>query len=235
MLTVPLILFAFALVGGALAVVFAPLYLDLFRREISRTDEMEEIAQRLELRFSKSDPAYPGSTATRYPFELFSRGIEQTCENFMTGTIDGVEVVAFDLLYRLLIDSTDGPGGTALSEPVRFSCALATVDGHRPHVVVEPKSAALDARADGEPVRLEWSDFNARYRVISPDRGFAAALLDLELMAWLVDEAPRLPLTWEIQRDQVLCRAPSVAPRDVGALVNATAAFAKRIARGASD
>jgi hypothetical protein len=32
-------------------------------------------------------------------------------------------------------------------------------------------------------VRLEWGDFNARYRVISPDRGFAAALLDLELMA----------------------------------------------------
>jgi hypothetical protein len=52
-------------------------------------------ARGIGLRFSRDDPAYPGSTAFRYPFELFSRGIEQTCENFMAGTIGGVDVVAF--------------------------------------------------------------------------------------------------------------------------------------------
>jgi hypothetical protein len=83
-------------------------------------------------------------------------------------------------------------------------------------------------------VRLEWGDFNARYRVVSPDRGFAAALLDLGLMTWLVDEAPDLPLTWEIQRDQVLCRAPGLAPKDVAGLVTALPEFARRISRGAS-
>ena len=91
MQSVPLILFLFALLGGAVAAIFAPLYLDLFRRELSRADEMEETARTLGLRFSRGDPAYPGSTAFRYPFELFSRGIEQTCENFITGTIDGVD------------------------------------------------------------------------------------------------------------------------------------------------
>src|SRR5438445_586475 len=79
------------------------------------------------------------------------------------------------------------------------------------------------------PVRLEWGAFNARYRVISPDRGFVAALLDLALMTWLVDEAPRLPLTYEIQRDQVLCRAPGLAPKDVAGFVNALPEFARRI------
>jgi hypothetical protein len=232
---VPLILFVFALVGGAVVAIFAPLYLDLFRRELSRADEMEEIASGLGLRFSKTDPAYPGSTAFRHPFELFSRGIEQTCENFMTGKINAVELVAFDFLYRLRLDSDEEPNEHARSEPIRFSCAIATVDGERPHVVIEPSSAALPVRADGEPVRLEWGDFNARYRVISPDRGFAAALLDVGLLAWLVDDAPPLELTWEIQRDQVLCRAPSLAPKDVARLVIALPEFARRIARGASD
>ncbi|MEK6225196.1 MAG: hypothetical protein AABM40_02765 [Chloroflexota bacterium] len=231
----PLILFVFALVGGAIAAIFAPLYLDLFRRELSRADEMEETAKGLGLRFSTTDPAYPGSTAFRYPFELFSRGIEQTCENFVTGTIGRVDVVAFDFLYRLRLDSDEEPNEHARSEPIRFSCAVATVDGDRPHVVIEPASAPLPVRADGEPVRLEWGDFNGRYRVISPDRGFAAALLDVGLMAWLVDEAPPLALTWEIQRDQVLCRAPSLAPKDVAALVTALPEFARRIDRGASD
>jgi hypothetical protein len=232
---VPLILFVFALVGGAVAAIFAPLYLDLFRRELSRADAMEETAKRLGLRFSRIDPAYPGSTAFRYPFELFSRGIEQTCENFLTGTIDRVDVVAFDFLYRLRLDSDDEPNEHARSEPIRFSCAVATVDGERPHVVIEPASAPRSVRADGEPVGLEWGDFNGRYRVTSPDRGFAAGLVDVGLMAWLVDDAPPLALTWEIQRDQVLCRAPSLAPGDVAALVTALSEFARRIARGARD
>jgi len=232
---VPLILFVFALVGGAVAAIFAPLYLDRFRRELSRADEMEDIANGLGLRFSRADPAYPGSTAFRYPFELFSRGIEQACENFITGAIGGVDLVAFDFLYRLRLDSLEEPNDQARSEPIRFSCAVTTVEGERPHIVIEPASAPFPVRADGEPVRLEWGDFNTRYRVISPDRGFAAALLDLGLMAWLVDEAPPLALTWEIQRDHVLCRASSLAPKDVAALVSALPEFTRRMARGATD
>jgi hypothetical protein len=231
---VPLILFVFALLGGAVAAIFAPLYLDLFRRELSRADELEQIARELGLRFSKADPAYPGSVAFRYPFELFSRGIEQTCENFITGTIAAVDVTAFDFLYRIRLDADDAEGH-ARSEPIRFSCALASVAGQHPHVVIEPASAPLQDRADGEPVRLEWGDFNARYRVISPDRGFATTLLDLGLMAWLVDDAPALPLTWEIQRDQVLCRAPRLAPRDIALLVTAVSELARRVSPGSSE
>jgi len=230
---VPLLL-ALAALGAAVVLVVAPLYLDRFRRELSRADEIQQIAGALGLAFSRTDPAYPGSTAFRYPFELFSRGIEQTCENFITGTVNGVDLVAFDFLYRQRLDSDGEPGSNVRSEPIRFSCALATSDGSRPHVVIEPASTPLSDRAGGEPVRLEWSDFNARYRVASPDRGFAAALLDLGLMTWLVDEAPDLPLTWEIQRDQVLCRAPGVAPKDVAALVTALPEFTRRISRGAS-
>jgi hypothetical protein len=52
-------------------------------------------------------------------------------------------------------------------------------------------------------------------------------------MAWLVDEAPDLPLTWEVQRDMVLCRAPSIDPNQLASLLRAAAAFAKLVGPGA--
>ena len=234
MRVVPLVMLALGALAAFVALIAAPFYLDRFRRELSRADEIEGIAHELSLTFARTDPAYPGSTAFHYPFELFSRGVEQICENFIGGTIGGVDLIVFDFLYRQRVDSDGEPGNDIRSEPIRFSCAIATVVGARPHVVIEPASAPPPDRAGGEPVRLEWGDFNARYRVISPDRGFAAALLDLALMTWLVDEAPRLPLTWEIQRDQVLCRAPSLAPRDVPTFLRALPEFARRIGAAAS-
>jgi hypothetical protein len=74
----------------------------------------------------------------RFPFELFSRGIEQTCENVMTGAVDGVAVIAFDFSYVHTVDSDGDPENDARSGPEFHSCALATVRGRRPHVVIEP-------------------------------------------------------------------------------------------------
>jgi hypothetical protein len=234
----PILIAILAFAGGiatAFGAVFGPLYLALVHRELARSDEMHKVAGALGLAFSRTDPMYPSSTAFRFPFELFSRGYEQTCENVMTGVSGGVDLIAFDFLYWQRVDSDGALQTNVESEPIRYSCALVPLSGSRPHVVVEPASASRTVRADGEPVSLEWGDFNARYRVISPDRGFAAALLDLELMAWLVDESPRLPLTWEVQRNQLLCRAPSLSPADVAVLVRAVPEFARRISPGASD
>lgn len=225
---------ALALLVAGIAAAAVPPYLRGVRHELSRARWMEQVARSLGFAFSLTDPAYPGSSAVRFPFELFSRGIERTCENVMTGIVDGAAVTAFDFSYVINVDSDGDPDNDARSEPVFYSCALATVPGHRPHVVIEPASAPLSSRADGEPVRLEWGAFNARYRVVSPERSFATALCDLELMAWLVDRAPQLPLTWEVQRDRVLCRAPRLDPDHVAEQVRALAQFARRIGRGAA-
>src|SRR5438105_6137878 len=159
MRVVPLVMLALGGLAAFVALIAAPFYLDRFRRELSRADEIEGIAHELSLTFARTDPAYPGSTAFHYPFELFSRGVEQTCENFVRGTIEGVDLIAFDFLYRQRVDSDGEPGNDIRSEPVRFSCAVATVVGARPHVVIEPASAPPPDRAGGEPVRLEWGRF----------------------------------------------------------------------------
>ncbi|MGH2473334.1 MAG: hypothetical protein ACRDG6_13265 [Candidatus Limnocylindria bacterium] len=94
----PVLLFIFGVLGGAIAAVVAPIHLDLLRRELSRSEQVERVAGDLGLAFSPTDPAYPRSSALRYPFELFSRGVDHTCENFVTGSIEGFDVVGFDFL-----------------------------------------------------------------------------------------------------------------------------------------
>jgi hypothetical protein len=230
---VPALAIAFLLAVAAAIGAVIPPYLRFMRRELSRTDEVARGASGLGLAFSLFDPAYPSSTAFRHPFELFSRGIDQTCENFISGSLDGIPVVAFDFLYVDRVDHDGDPSNDMRSAPIRYSCAIATVAGHRPHVVIEPADTAMASRADGEPVRLEWGDFNARYRVISPERGFAAALLDVDLMAWLVDRAPQFPVTWELQRGDVLCRTQGLEPNRFPELVRALVQFARRIGPGA--
>jgi hypothetical protein len=67
--------------------------------------------------------------------------------------------------------------------------------------------------------------------VRSPERDVVPEVLDLGLMAWLVDEAPSLPLTWELQRDRLLCRTRDLDAERFPDLVQASAAFARHLAR----
>jgi hypothetical protein len=145
----------------------------------------------------------------------------------MRGTVAGKAVIAFDLLYRY-----DGD-----SEPVRYSCVIVEIDGTVPHLLIEPASPMpqTPAEHDGDRVELEWSDFNARYRVYTPERGFAPALLDLDVMAWLVDDAPRIPIVWEVQRGFVLGRVRDLEAEDFRELVTAGIELARRIPQAAGS
>src|SRR5207249_11899201 len=120
MRVVPLVMLALGGLAAFVALIAAPFYLDRFRRELSRADEIEGIAHELSLTFARTDPAYPGSTAFHYPFELFSRGVEQICENFIGGTTGGVDLIALDLLYRQPVDSDRAAGNHLQSRPIRF-------------------------------------------------------------------------------------------------------------------
>jgi hypothetical protein len=210
----------------ALVYLFGPAYLRGARRELTRSERIAHVATELGLAFSAGDPAFPGATALHYPFELFSRGDRQLCENVIAGELRGVSVRAFDLLYF-----------TEAAEPVRWSCAIAEIGGDVPHLVIEPASSVPEAPAshDGARVYLEWGDFNARYRVFTRERGFAAALLDVPVMAWLMDSAPRVAITWETQRRYLLARAPLCEPEALAELIKAAAEFGRRVPKAAGS
>ena len=144
----------------------------------------------------------------------------------MSGTLGGRAVTAFDFLY------------TSGSAPAnRVSCAIAEVGGSVPHLLIAPASAVTDlpAQHDGARVALEWNDFNARYHVYTPERGYAPAVLDVGTMSWLMDGAPRLPLTWELQRGFVLCRGTGIQPEAFADLLRAATEFARRVTPAATS
>ena len=214
---------ALLLVVGAY--LFAPAYLRGTRRELTRSERLAAVASSLGLAFSANDPAFPGATPLHFPFELFSRGERQLCENVMAGELDGVGVRALDFLYS--------PDET--NEPVRCSCVIVEIGGDVPHLVIEPASAVPETPAahDGTRVLLEWGDFNARYRVFTRERSFAAALLDVPVMAWLMDSAPRTAIIWETQRRYLLARAATCEPETFAELIRGTVAFGRRVPKAA--
>jgi hypothetical protein len=73
LLVVVVLIVAVALIESVVYILI-PLYLRLVRRELTRTDRVAAVAARFDLAFSRQDPTFPGSTASRYPFELLSRG-----------------------------------------------------------------------------------------------------------------------------------------------------------------
>jgi hypothetical protein len=213
-------LVALAAVFVFVVIVVVPRYMRRARAEMSRAERIKEVASSLGLSYSSYDPVFPGSMATRYPFELFSRGHQQVCENVVSGKLGGRQVTGFDFLYR------DGD-----SPALRVSCAIVEIGGSVPHILIAPASIATDLplEHDGTRVPLEWGAFNARYHLYTPERGYAPAILDVPLMAWLVDEAPPLAFTWEVQRGFVLCRGRGLAPEAFADLLRATVEFARRV------
>src|SRR3989442_10898951 len=130
-------LVALAAVFVFVVILVVPLYMRRARAEMSRADRIKEVATSLGLSYSSDDPVFPGSMATRYPFELFSRGHQQVCENVVSGKLGGLQVTAFDFLYR------DG------DEPaLRVSCAIAEIGGRGSPPLLPPPSgpAAIPPR-----------------------------------------------------------------------------------------
>ena len=210
-----------------------PSLLGLIQGELTRPSQMQLQARSLGLTFAAFDRAYVDQPALLSPFDFFLRRTEEACTNVMTGDVEGISVLAFDLIdvgavqSSNLLEVADGLGAKTAS-PVRYSCVIAPLGTQWPHVVIEPASTPIGKRQGGEAVGLEWGQFNDRYRVTSADRAVVPMLLDVELMAWLVDTAPP-QLTWEVQDNRVLCRAPSVEPRVVADLVRVVTAFVRRI------
>src|SRR5437762_12300835 len=65
----------------AVAWVVAPRYLRALRAELDRSAELEEFARERGLAYERLDLTYRSTAASRLPFDLLSRGLDQRCEN----------------------------------------------------------------------------------------------------------------------------------------------------------
>lgn len=225
----------------AAALLGAPAYLRLFRREMTRADAMQRSAQALGFTYWRADPAYPGTTAQRYPFELLSRGTRQECENVFRGSVEGVDLVGFDLSYideAAIAQAARAPGEQPDAVPQRVTCVLADLGGSFPHLLISPVGiigTAIDTATwaawgvRNQPIQFESGSFDRAFQVRSDDRRFASALVDPAMMAWLLANGWRWQ--WELQGAYVLCNGGLVPPSEVGEMVCAIVAFSRHVPR----
>ncbi len=146
-------------------------------RERARSAETRGGAEILGLRRETTDPF----GIIGYPVTLFGRASDPAIAELVWGRWRGIDVHAFEL-------SLDPPSVTGESRGREtFACAMATVEGPLPGLVVEPQLllTLLQTAPPGAAIELEDPAFDAAMNVWSDDESFARRLLDEPARNWL--------------------------------------------------
>jgi hypothetical protein len=142
---------------------------------------MSEVAARHELSFSAKDPFRMPDTL---PLAFFDRGHSRKASNVMYGrTADGQDRRAFDYQY------TTGSGKNR--RVYNFSCGLISTGAQWPQLTLGPEGffdRVLDV-VGGADIQFESEEFNRAWEVRSSDPRFASALIDPEMMLFLLEKA----------------------------------------------
>ena len=142
-----------------------------------RARAVAALAQRIGFSFTAEDY---DECVVHMPFALFSKGERRRVELMVSGTHESLPLQMFDYWYY----EQSGRSGTYH----RFTCALLTIPAACPELQVSHEDfvTRLGEHLGLHDVTLEYDDFNKRFRVKCNDQKFAFALLDGEMMQWLL-------------------------------------------------
>jgi hypothetical protein len=154
-------------------------------RATQRDHQMPAVAASKGLRFSVDDPF----DSLIIDFELFHRGDGRRIENVMWSDADhgpgASQARSFDYGY---FDVHHDKSGREVDDWQWFSCAMAEPDGSWPPLHIQRerlRDRALDV-VKGDPIQFESEEFNQTFRVTCDDRRLASALVDPQMMQFLL-------------------------------------------------
>lgn len=159
---------------------------------------------------------------------LFQTGSDRTVKHLLAGRYGQWQVVVCQ--YEYTTTSTDSEGRT---ETTTWEHALAMLDMNvfLPKLHIRPENALdrLAAWVGAEDIDFESDRFSRRYFVQADDRRFAYALIDPQMMEFLLS----LPdLCWEINGQWVAVhRSGNLEAAHVPLLLNALTGFRQRVPR----
>lgn len=147
-----------------------------------RVREVAALAQRAGFGFTRDDV----DRVVDMPFKLFAEGDGRRVELVISGTHNARPMRMFDYWYYE--DSSNGQGGRSRSYH-RFTCALLTLPAACPplRLTHEDFLTRLGSHLGLDDVEFEYDDFNRRFRVKCNEQRFAFALLDGQMMEWLLE------------------------------------------------
>jgi hypothetical protein len=147
-----------------------------------RRKRMSEVAMRHNLTFSAKDPFRTPQTV---PLVFFDRGHSRKVTNVMYGrTLEGHDRRAFDYQY------TTGSGKNR--RVYTFSCGLISTGATWPQLTLGPEGffdRVMDVVGAAD-IQFESEEFNRAWEVRSSDARFASAMIDPEMMLFLMEKAP---------------------------------------------
>ena len=146
-----------------------------------RRKRMSEVAMTHGLSFSAKDPFNMPATV---PLAFFERGHSRKVNNVMYGlTAEGRDRRAFDYQYTT--------GSRKHRQLHTFSCGLISTGATWPQLTLGPEGffeRVLDV-VGGADIHFESEEFNREWEVRSADPRFASALIDPEMMLFLMEKA----------------------------------------------
>ncbi|MEO5838509.1 MAG: hypothetical protein ABIQ73_19015 [Acidimicrobiales bacterium] len=184
-----------------------------------RRKRMSEVAARHELSFSAKDPF---RMAVTLPLAFFDRGHSRKASNVMYGrTADGRDRRAFDYQYTT---------GTGKNRRVFiFSCGLISTGADWPQLTLGPEGffeRVMDV-VGGADIQFESEEFSREWEVRSSDPRFASALIDPEMMLFLMEKAEGARI--EVQGTWILFSGEQRDPDSLPQAIAAAEAFREGI------
>ncbi len=151
-------------------------------QEQQRQDAVQAVAQQHGLTYSEGDP----ERVLDLPFRLLRQGDRQKVMETLYGTMDDELLTVFRL--RITEESTDSDGDTSETHTY-FTGAIVHVPlGGFPPIRVQPENFLTRAKdlAGFRDIEFESEEFNRQYEINSKDRRAAHAVIDAQMMEWLL-------------------------------------------------
>jgi len=147
-----------------------------FAQRQARVRAVGALAQRVGFTFAPTD----ASGIRDMPFALFRLGHGRKAELVISGTHNGLPLQIFDYQYYVQ--------GNRSRDYHRFTCAILTIPAACPRLRLSRENVItrLEDHLTHHDVKLEYDDFNRRFLVNCEDQKFAFALLDGQMMEWLL-------------------------------------------------
>lgn len=188
-----------------------------------RAAQITEIASRAGLEYSPEDPF----NCTRVGFSLFTKGDGRGAENVMWREPgDGHVYRVFDYWYY---DEHKGENGQPQKTYHRSSCAMALVGSAWPDISIVREGLVdkMLTKLAGGDIDFESEEFNRMFAVRCVDRRFASALIDAQMLDFLL--TTRGALNFEMKGRWVLVWRDTVEPKLMPGLLGVAEQFVQHV------
>lgn len=194
-------------------------------RRSRRSADAASIAAKVGLRFDGVDPF----DCTRIAFQLFRKGDGREATNVMwRDADDGHSYRVFDFTYW---DEHRDEYGRVTKTNHRSSCALALVGSAWPDITIW-REGMLDkvfSAINGGDIDFESEEFNRLFAVHCSDRKFASALIDPQMLEFLLGTGGQL--SFELKGRWLLVWSDPVPPKYMPGLLHIAEEFVQHIPR----